>query len=67
LKCGESDWYDEGHSSVYSLENIRGTEHASRDPSIYLDGMVLIKHTDNFHLITACDGISVFENCLLEI
>jgi len=61
-----SDWYDDGHSSVYSLENSRGTERVSRDPSIYLDDMVLVKHTNNFPLITACDGISKFENCLMD-
>jgi len=48
------------------LEKSRGTEHVSRDPSIHLDDMVLVKHTNNFPLITACDGISEFENYLLD-
>jgi hypothetical protein len=48
----------------YALEDGRRTEHVSRDPSIHLYGMVLFKHTNNFPLITACDGISEFENNL---
>jgi hypothetical protein len=50
----------------YALEDSRRTEHVSRDPSIYLYGMVLFKYTNNFPLITACDGISEFENNLRD-